>query len=155
MITQAEVQARFLYDDNSGELIWKSHGKRPDLIGKIAGSTHKGRKQIYLNCKKYWAYRLVWMYHHGNFPKFIDHIDCDETNNRIENLRECTKQENLRNRGKPINNSSGVKGVSWSKAAKKWEARCGKYLGVYDTKEEAIKIVQEYRERVHGDFAHH
>jgi hypothetical protein len=155
MLTQTEVQERFSYDVVTGDLIWKTHRQRPDLINKVAGTTHNGRKQIYFNCKKYWAYRLVWLYHHGYIPEMIDHIDGDPTNNRIENLRECTKSENLRNRGKPKNNTSGVKGVSWSKAAEKWEARCGKYLGIYDTIEEAAKVVQEYRERNHGEFARH
>jgi len=155
MTNQDEVLKRFSYDETTGDLIWKTHRQRPDLIDTVAGSTHDGRKQIYLNCKKYWAYRLVWLFHHGYIPDMIDHIDGDPTNNRIENLRECTKSENLRNRGKQKNNTSGLKGVYWNKRANKWEARCDGYLGIFETKEEAAKVVQEYRERNHGEFAHH
>ena len=156
MITQEEIRQRLQYNSSDGTLTWISHKRRPDLIGTIAGSKNlNSHIQIYVNCKKYWAHRLVWLYHYGYMPKIIDHINGDPSDNRIENLRECSHSENLRNVGKSKSNTSGVKGVSWSKAAQKWEARCGKYLGLYETKEEAAKVVQEYREKNHGIFSHH
>jgi hypothetical protein len=156
MITQEEVRQRFHYNPTDGSLVWITHKRRPDLIGTVAGSKHPNAHiQVYVNCKKYWAHRLIWLYQYGYMPKMIDHINGNPSDNRIENLRECTQAENLRNVGKPKHNTSGIKGVSWSKAANKWEARCGKYLGLYETKEEAAKIVQEYREQKHKDFAHH
>lgn len=156
MVSQEELKTRFIYDTNTGNLIWASHKRRPDLVGTIAGTSHEGRKQIYLNCKKYWAYRLIWLYHHGYMPEMIDHIDCDESNDRIENLRECTTSQNKQNQRKNKSNTSGIKGVSWNKNAKKWETHCsGNYLGIYETKEEAEAVVSEFRIKHHGEFARH
>ena len=40
----------------------------------------------------------VWAWHHGRLPeKQIDHIDGNEQNNRIENLREVSSGENKLN----------------------------------------------------------
>ena len=43
---------------------------------------------------------------------FIDHIDRNPTNNKIDNLRRNTFQNNLRNKGLYKNNKIGFKGVS-------------------------------------------
>lgn len=50
----------------------------------------------------------------------VDHYDHDTLNNQRENLRECTKQQNNCNRKIGSTNTSGYKGVSWNKRAKKW-----------------------------------
>jgi len=47
----------------------------------------------------------------------------DALNNKIENLRPCTRSENALNSKRASNNKSGVKGVCWHKAAQKWHAR--------------------------------
>jgi hypothetical protein len=52
-----------------------------------------------------------------------DHIDRNPLNNRRSNLRLVTKTENMRNRGTPKNNTSGVKGVCWHKGVSKWIAQ--------------------------------
>jgi hypothetical protein len=52
---------------------------------------------------------------------YIDHMDHDKLNNRRENLRICTNQENARNSKLSINSTSGVSGVIWSKYHKSWE----------------------------------
>lgn len=74
----------------------------------------------------------------------VDHINGNKLDNRRENLRICTQRENMVNCGLLKNNTSGVKGVSWSKASNKWEAfihfnNKKIYLGVFKDKEEAIK----------------
>ena len=51
-----------------------------------------------------------------------DHIDRNELNNRTINLRKATVQENMMNRSLSIRNTSGVIGVTWSKAHQKWHA---------------------------------
>ena len=56
----------------------------------------------------------------------VDHINRDRLDNRRENLRFATRSQNQANKGRPINNSSHYKGVSWNKG--RWEARI-RYAG--------------------------
>src|SRR3990167_8684300 len=72
----------------------------------------------------------------------VDHINRNSLDNRRENLRVCTHRQNLWNRPKSENNTSGFKGVSWEKRRNKWRASiCKNYkqysLGEFFTKEEA------------------
>ena len=59
----------------------------------------------------------------GYMPEYIDHINMDRQDNRIENLRDATSSLNNHNKAKRSDNTSGVKGVSWSKSVRKWHAR--------------------------------
>ena len=88
-----------------------------------------------------------------------DHIDpVKTTENRRKNLRPATQTENNRNVGIQKNNTSGYKGVSWSKAARKWLAqitvdRAYIYLGVFVSKEEAYAAYCMAAFKYHGEFA--
>ena len=68
----------------------------------------------------------------------IDHLDGDTFNNYPDNLRAVTHSLNMRNTKKSTANTSGTTGVYWHTKHNKWTAQlAGKYLGVFDTKEEA------------------
>ncbi|MFW9970261.1 MAG: HNH endonuclease [Candidatus Odinarchaeota archaeon] len=87
----------------------------------------------------------------------VDHIDNIKVNNRRNNLRLATAQQNRCNRRKIKSNTSGVIGVSWKEKDKKWHAalqvnRKRKYLGCYDTKEEAIIARIEGEKKYFGEF---
>jgi len=87
----------------------------------------------------------------------VDHKNNDGTNNRIENLRWATRQENGRNIRIPSNNTSGVKGVYWCKSREKWKASIkidGIYvhLGCYNTIEEATLARQTSANQAFGVF---
>jgi len=71
-----------------------------------------------------------------------DHINNDGLDNRKSNLRVCTKNQNMHNAEKRADNTSGMKGVYWHKAAKRWHVRIKvnkKYisLGYFDNIEDA------------------
>ena len=55
-----------------------------------------------------------------------DHKDNDGLNNRRSNLRALERTQNNYSTGLMANNTSGVRGVAWSKSAKLWRA----YIGV-------------------------
>jgi hypothetical protein len=90
----------------------------------------------------------------------IDHIDHNPLNNQRPNLRAATVSQNGHNRGANKNSRTGVKGVSFHKAKGKYEARIGfkgkhLYLGLFDTVEEAKKVVQKKRRELVGEFTCH
>lgn len=151
----------FDYDKETGNLIWKIKPAARVKVGDVAGSIASDSYiRICINRKFYRAHRLVFLMHKGYLPKTLDHINGDRVDNRIENLRPVTASQNQHNRKTNANNTSGYKGVSWHKGAKKWVTKIkleGKpiYLGLFDNLEEAAEVVRKTREELHGDFANH
>lgn len=90
--------------------------------------------------------------------KNYDHINRNTLDNRKENLRMCTHQENSRNRSKQKNNTSGFIGIYWNKSKKKWTSQIHinkkvKFLGIFEDKEEAIKVRLQAEADYYGEFA--
>ena len=91
-------------------------------------------------------------------PREVDHIETGETlNNQERNLRVATRSQNNCNRRMRRDNTSGFKGVSWSKLKSLWVAQIGidrrnVRLGFFPTKEEAHASYCEAAERLHGEF---
>ena len=88
----------------------------------------------------------------------VDHVNRNTLDNRRINLRPCERGENQANRGKDKRNTSGYKGVSWSKSNNKWQAQTsvgGKHvhLGFRDKPEEAYKLYCDYVLSIKGQFA--
>ena len=158
MITQNYLKQIFEYKD--GNLYYKEPcGKMK--IGKKAGSKRtSGYIAIVINKKPYYSHRLIFAMFHGFFPKFIDHINGNKSDNRIENLREATKAQNQFNIPKLKNNTSGIKCVSWSNKDKKWIVRLSvnkknKYFGGYFDIQVAKFVAETMRHKYHGQFANH
>ena len=106
---QARLHELFEYQD--GKLINRLHRLNQMPSGSVAGHvTKKGYTNIRVDGRMYKAHRLIFLYHHGYIPEIIDHIDCDRENNRIENLRACTKSQNGMNRAGAYG-KSGVRNV--------------------------------------------
>ena len=90
-----------LFDYKDGNLIWKINRPHTKSKGKIAGSQSAPKYiQVKINYKNYLLHRLIWIWHNGDIPEdlIIDHIDKNTKNNKIENLRLVTVQENAFNR---------------------------------------------------------
>jgi hypothetical protein len=97
---------------------------------------------------------------YGYLPKYIDHIDGNPSNNKIENLREVTNSQNCKNSKISITNKSGVKNVHWNKENKKWRVQLTingktKCFGSYDNLDTAELVAQEARNKYHGEYARH
>lgn len=87
----------------------------------------------------------------------VDHINGDKLDNRIENLRICTQQQNIFNSKKKATNKSGVTGVCWDKRSGKWSSQIMVnykkiHLGYFDDFNQAVKVRKEAEEKYFGEF---
>ena len=110
----ARIQQNYNYDDRSGLLVNRKTGRA------VKGKKVTGREYMAFRIRflgrwmEVYMHRAVWAWHNGHFPTMqLDHIDLDPTNNKIDNLREVTQSENMRNRVYPWkpNAKSGLPGV--------------------------------------------
>lgn len=113
--------------------------------GREAGYiNYYGYRVISVNGKRYLAHHLVWFLEFNRFPiNQLDHINHNRSDNRIDNLREVSNQENNQNCSRKITNKSGYTGISWDKVNNKWRSSIfynGKSynLGRYNLLEDAI-----------------
>ncbi|BES72216.1 HNH endonuclease [Marinobacter nanhaiticus D15-8W] len=160
------VKARINYDPESGLLTWKEidhsivddnayveyfnkiHAGKP--CGTVKRTHYKGRKTDYhfiyvrVGRNNYLAHRICWAIQTGEQPPpTIDHIDGNALNNSWSNLRDGTVL-NYRNLSPKSNNTSGIVGVCWSKAANKWSATIRingvrKHLGTFENIKDAAR----------------
>jgi hypothetical protein len=148
-----ELKLLFSYDKETGLLTRLSTGKA------ILGSSKCKYVIVGIGLKTFLAHRIIWKLVTGNDAAgLIDHEDCDGHNNRWTNLREADHCENLRNRGAPKNNTSGIKGVSFDAATGMWRASItvdykATNLGRYSTLQQASEARRIASEKMHGQFA--
>jgi len=130
-------------------------------------TTGRGNLSYYwaahLDGQAYRAHRIRYSLHHGEVipaAMQIDHIDGNGLNNSIGNLRQATAIENARNRGLRPDNKVGVKGIGREPYSNLYFGRV--YVGgkQYSTRgcrelEDAVDLLTQLRERLHGDFAKH
>src|SRR4051794_4935854 len=126
MLTAERLREILSYDPETGlftRLQSPRTGQR--YTGKQAGSIKpSGYVKIRVDGRFYFAHRLAWTIMTGqNPPEAMDHIDCNPSNNRWSNLREATSSQNAANHRIRSNNSSGLKGVSFHKHSRLWNAR--------------------------------
>lgn len=138
------------YNPETGKLTWKVSKPGNKRVGSLVGSLRKDGYIHVTYCKRlYYAHRLIWFLVYGVLPvNYIDHINGNRNDNRLSNLRDVTRQENMHNqRNKSKNNKSGYRGVSRNSASGKWVAQIeinneGKYLGLFLTAEEASEAYE-------------
>lgn len=157
MITQEYLKERFKY--KNGSLFWRTHRWKRRIGQKVGHIDKLGYTITRLGDRNYKVHRLIFMFHHGYFPEVIDHINNKKSDNRIENLRAATWQENSRNRN-PIKDKkyTSYKGVTWSSNAKKWQVGICvngvlKNLGYFSNKKEAAKTYDKHAKKLFGEFA--
>lgn len=144
VLTQSYLKSILRYDPEIGRFFWIVSLKK-GIAGKMAGNLKSdGYRHISINGKNFFEHRLAWMYVNGEFPEFqLDHINHNRSDNRMQNLRAVSGQENCRNRPMQNNNSSGVTGVSWHARDGRWRAYIknagkAKHLGVFSDYFEAV-----------------
>ena len=159
MITQERLKELFEYQD--GQLIRRKDGRS----AVIAIGTRR-YERVSVDSKTQALHRMIYLWHHGHLPKTIDHIDGDRANNKIENLREATQQQNCFNRKHHSNSRSPYKNVYLQSPTKnaKWKrnwvvavnvAGKRKYIGSFEDLELADLVAIEARDKFQGQFARH
>ena len=110
--------------------------KKQFLNQSLIGN-YKKYYSVSINKKTYYVHRLLAKTFIENplAKEYVDHIDGDRHNNKLDNLRWVTCSENHQNR-------RNAKGYTWNKKAGKWEAQIfingeKKFLGYYDREKEA------------------
>lgn len=104
-------------------------------------------------------HRLAWFYVHGRWPTAdIDHINGNRDDNRLCNLREATRQQNIQNSKRRSDNRSGIKGVCWVESRGYWLASVktpdGSLLKrTFDCKDKAAAFYRETATREFKEFA--
>lgn len=154
MITFEQLHQIFDYDGT--HLVWKQSG-RNRRVGSIAGCTNTlGYRVIRICGALELEHRLVWLWHYGIYPeKNLDHANGDRSDNRLDNLRECSQAQNLQNRARPKKNRKHQwQGCDFHKTMNKWRVRIRAngaihLIGYYTDPEEAQAAYFEAKERLH------
>jgi hypothetical protein len=150
-LTQERVQELFAYNPEDGILRTKTirQGSNSYIGQPIGTLTNYGYLCVTIDTKRYQLHRVIWLYVYGYIPKEdLDHIDGNRTNNRLFNLREANRQDNLKNTAVHRDSSTSILGVNWDKRKSKWRAtiyvnKKQEHLGYFKEIQEATLARQQ------------
>jgi hypothetical protein len=152
-----DIDWHAVFECREGVLISRSTGKAYDHLPN-------GRRYIHVpyKGKAYPAHRVIWEMFNGPIPEglFIDHIDRDKLNNKLDNLRLVDKTQNAMNCALRKNSVTPIKNVYRCNHGKRWRVYVKAYGvryngGSYKDLELAELVAHELREKIHGEFACH
>lgn len=148
------------YDESSPSFLrWKKSPMSRIMAGSVAGNVDcKGYWRLRLKGKDYLAHRVVYALFNGCMPEFIDHVDTNRKNNKINNLRSVNASQNQFNRKLNKNNRSGIKGIFRDEKRDEWVATIWKgskiaFSGRFKSKKEASEALIINRRMLHGEYA--
>lgn len=157
---QTILMFREYFEYRDGQLFWKKTAGTRGIKGQQAGKLRKdGYYDVGLKGKYYLVHRVIFGLFNDYLPPFVDHVNHNPADNRIENLRASCHNTNIWNSRRRIQNSSGVKGVRLTKNGR-FEARVAvfgvtKQVGTFSTLEQATAAIATAREALHGEFTCH
>ncbi len=130
------------------------------LIPSMTGFLHRPYYGLILNGKCVKIHTLIgktFIENPNNSP-CIDHINGNSLDNSIENLRWVTYRQNGMNKSKNIIGTSNYKGVSIHKKSGKYQTFIcingkNKFIGLFETEEEAARKYDEAAILNYGEFA--
>lgn len=153
------LKRKLKYDPSTG-IFTRNCVMTGSSIGDICGTEKEdGYVLISIDRVLYRAHRLAWLYCYGRWPDGdIDHINRIRSDNRISNLREANRSENLCNSSRRSDNKTGIRGVSFNRKNKNYTVRIqknGKILTRHGVSNigTARDIAQMFAKELHGDFS--
>jgi hypothetical protein len=128
-----------------------------DLLSQWKWSAHWGETKTYYasrveNGKTILMHRQIL---NAKSNQWVDHKDGNTLDNRRDNIRLCSRSQNMRNRKVPVNNRLGIKGVRVKNG--RYEARIMSdkraiFLGGFETALEATLAYNAASLKYHGEF---
>lgn len=165
-LTQDRLNSLLEYNPVSGKLFWKRRDRSEFSSDRICNSwnakhagkealtstTEHGYKHGTICGRAHRAHRVIWAMVHGYWPDEIDHENGTKSDNRISNLRDVDSLTNSQNCSRRVDNTSGVTGVSFNKADKKWRAYISvrgniRSLGFFNKIDDAIAARKDAEEK--------
>jgi hypothetical protein len=164
------------YNPDTGAFIWRA---RPESMfsssrqtaahncniwnarfaGKSAGCVNQGYHKIRVNDVLYLAHILAWIMVYDAVPSGdLDHVNMDPSDNRIQNLREAPRSQNMGNTRAHKDSFTGRKGVYFDKKGACFVARVCKdgvckYLGRFAQLDDAASAYTSAAQDAFGEFA--
>jgi len=156
MLSHERLLELLRYDKETGLFI---HIKKRSgvKLGSVAGAVMPvGYVYIAVDGKKYYAHRLAYFYVEKKWPIEVDHINGNKADNRWENLRAASRQQNAVNIKRRSPSRSGFRGVTRTSVGT-WAASINRngvrhYLGCFKTKEEASEARDNFAKALDGEF---
>jgi hypothetical protein len=147
-----KVRKLFYYDPQTGIVRWRVEKSRRVSVGSVVGTKSKNRLNVMIDYCNYKVHHICWAHYYGVWPPGeLDHRDKNGLNNRIDNLREATRTQNMGNINAHADNIHGLKGVS--KSRNRYVARIrGRRIGLYNTPEEAHIAYCTEAKKEYGEF---
>ena len=142
IITQDFLKSVLEYDPTRGRLRWLQRSSNRCSVGWFKGSpTASGHRLISIQGTRYYVHRVAFMMMTGRWPREIDHINHKQGDNRWDNLRECSRSQNNRNRKQTTGAWFHRQRGGWCASIKVNGEKF--YLGKFRTKVEAVAAYKE------------
>lgn len=147
-----------IFNDEGDNVSWKIKKAGIVNIGDRATHLLNGYRAVQVDGRVLLVHRILFKMRHGYEPPIIDHIDGDKLNNRDENLRPCTIQQNTWNSRGRKGSKTGVKNVAVCGRTGLYivRFRIGQksyYGGKHKDLEAAAASADDLRKKLHGQFA--
>ncbi len=158
LLTADQVRSVLLYDPNTGEFRWKVNVGAGGRAGALTGCPDRlGYLRIRFRGFCWYSNRLAWLIMTGEWPEYeVDHKDLNKANNKWNNLRHTTHNQNTYNQIPGKKSKTGLRGVGISSSGKftAYIGAGGKfhYLGSFDTPERASAVRSAAVRALHGEF---
>ena len=141
------------YDPETGALV------RRDISEPVRISVKDGYERFCLAGHVIRVHQFAFFVMTGVVPKSADHINRNRSDNRWANLRPCTQSQNNANSPARSTSSTGIKGIYFDKARRRWRARIikdGKQqeIGRFATPEAAGAAYERAAIKLFGEFAY-